>query len=323
MAALAEAGDEVEHRVGAGDALVVGAHRQPPGPEGLVDPALTVDVEPGVGADAVADHREPAAGGDRGVLLAQRAGGGVARVGEDLLAGPLQIGVEGGEVLNSDEDLAAGLEEGRRGRRRGGVEAARDRLDGAGVRRDVLADAPVAAGGGRGERAVDVLEVDGQAVDLHLAQPDGLGPEGLDGARHPLAQLVDAEDVVEAEHLLGVLDGGEVGGLEGGADALGGAVGRAQFGELVLEALELDHHRVVGGVGEHGGVVAVVGLLGVVDEADELGVPTLTGGAGLGRGGDGAVGGDGVGLFVGVHEDNHAHRLRPGALSGRRGRPSR
>ena len=27
------------------------------------------------------------------------------------------------------------------------------------------------------------VEVDGQAVDLHLAQPDGLGAEGLDGVR--------------------------------------------------------------------------------------------------------------------------------------------
>src|SRR4029079_17077295 len=45
----------------------------------------------------------------------------------------------------------------------------RDGLDRPQVRRDVLAARPVAARGALGERAVDVREVDREAVDLQLA----------------------------------------------------------------------------------------------------------------------------------------------------------
>ena len=47
----------------------------------------------------------------RGVELAQRAGGGVARVGEDLAAGGRLLGVELREVRVRQVDLAAHLDQ--------------------------------------------------------------------------------------------------------------------------------------------------------------------------------------------------------------------
>ena len=61
-------------------------------------------------ADAVGDHREGALGGFGGVLLAQRAGGGVACVDEGLFPG-LDAGlIEGGEVGDREVDLTAHLD---------------------------------------------------------------------------------------------------------------------------------------------------------------------------------------------------------------------
>ncbi len=83
-------------------------------------------------------------GGDRGIELAQRAGGGVARIGEGLAALfglPL---VERGEIGVAHIDLAANLED------LGHVAAlklARNVRDGANVSGDVLALAAVAARG--------------------------------------------------------------------------------------------------------------------------------------------------------------------------------
>ena len=84
-----------------------------------------------------------------------------------LLAGLDQPGVELLEVLHREVDLAADLDE-----RRDTValQPVRDLGDGPDVGRDVLAGAAVAAGGGAGQPAVLVGEVDGEAVDLELAQ---------------------------------------------------------------------------------------------------------------------------------------------------------
>ena len=61
-------------------------------------------------ADAVGDHREGALGGLGGVLLAQGACGGVARVDEGLFSGLDASLVEGGKVGDREVDLAAHLD---------------------------------------------------------------------------------------------------------------------------------------------------------------------------------------------------------------------
>ena len=204
---------------------VVGGHRQPPAGQQLVPLVLPGgEALPRCGGDrtdSVGDHRQGPGGGDGGVLLAQRAGGRIAGVGEDLQEGgsvglPLHVPgaallVEGLEVLGGEVDLSAHLEQ-----RRVGVagQDEGDRGDGAHVTGDVLTGGAVAAGRGPGEDAVLVGQGHGQAVDLDLcchgelvvADP-GLG----DHALGPLLDLVEGEDVLKGVHALVVRGGGEVG----------------------------------------------------------------------------------------------------------------
>ena len=80
------------------------------------------------------------------------------------------------------------------------TQAQRNRLDRAQVRRNVFADAAVAARSAAHERAVAIVERDREPVDLQLA-------DVLDGAAGELAralvegaQLVDRNGIREAEH---------------------------------------------------------------------------------------------------------------------------
>ena len=99
------------------------------------------DLAPGIGKEA-----QWPGGGDRRVQLAQRAGGGVARVGEYLAAGLSLPLVQRGEVGAGHVDLAAHLAD-----RRSAGNPVRDVLQRAQVGGDVLAGEAVAAGGADGE----------------------------------------------------------------------------------------------------------------------------------------------------------------------------
>ena len=119
--------------------------------------------------------------------------------------------------------------------------------------------------------AVLVEQVDGQPVDLELAQ---VGRDGAGVALDPLRpgrDLVGGERVVEAEHPLEVVDRREQGGV-GAGDPLGGRGRRAQVGELVLELLQPAQVAVVLGVAAGGRVEDVVAV-GVVVE--RLGQPRV------------------------------------------------
>ena len=236
------------------------------------------------------DHRQGPGGGDGGVLLAQRARGRVAGVGEDLqergaVRLPLQVAgtallVEGLELLGGEIDLAAHLEQ-------GGVgvtgQDQRDRGDGAHVAGDVLAGGTVTAGRGPGEDPVLVGQGHGQAVDLDLgghgelvvADP-GLG----DHALSPLLDLVKGEDVLEGVHALVVRGGGEVGD---GAPAhrAGRRSGSGQEGVGRLQPLQLPVEGVVVGVrqGTLGVDRVVVGVAGGLDVTHQL-TPAFPGGGG-------------------------------------------
>ena len=157
-------------------------------------------------AEAVADHPQPAPRGDRRVLLPQRAGGAVARVGERRLALGDQAGVELLEVGEAEEHLAAHLEHLRApGTRRWAVSRLRDVVDGAGVERDVLAGAAVAAGGRADQLAVAVHQRERDTVDLQLAQELGVVADLAGQPRRPGRQLLGVEDVVQAQHPLEVV----------------------------------------------------------------------------------------------------------------------
>jgi hypothetical protein len=121
-------------------------------------------------ADAVADHPQLAPRGDGRVLLAQRPGRAVARIGERRLAVFDQAGVERLEVGEQEEHLTAHLEQRRNREVVAGREAFGHVVDGAGVERHVLADPAVAPGGGAFQPAVAVDQRQGHPVDLELAQ---------------------------------------------------------------------------------------------------------------------------------------------------------
>src|SRR6202012_5815521 len=112
----------------------------------------------------------------------------------------------------------------------------RDGGDGADVGRDVLTGAAVTSGGGAGQHAVPVDQVDGEPVDLQLAQGGPLAAEPR-GPVGPAAQVLVGEDVVQAEQPLQVLHRGELGGHVA-VHGLGGRVRSAQLRVLLLQGAQ-------------------------------------------------------------------------------------
>ena len=121
-------------------------------------------------APAMREEPQRPARGDARVLLAQRSGGGVARIGElpRVLAGFLRHGeqarVERGEVVFRHVDLAANLED----RRRFAVQLLRNVADGSHIGGDVFADLTIAAGQRLHEASLFIPQRTRQPVDLRL-----------------------------------------------------------------------------------------------------------------------------------------------------------
>ena len=226
-------------------------------------------------AEGVGPEVQRPLGRDGRVLLAQRAGGGVARIDEEPLA---QLGlalVHGLELLDGHVDLAADLEHVGIGAARLG-QLLRHVGDGADVRRHVLAGDAVAAGGRLHERAPLVGQRHGHAVDLGLAREgERLEVEVGRLAAQPLApgpQLVLAERVVEAHHRDAVAHLLEQ-ARRRRAHGVRRRVGCRQRGIVRLELPQLDHEEVVFGVGDLGRIEHVVQLVVVDDLLPELGGP--------------------------------------------------
>ena len=158
---------------------------------------------------AVEHDVQRALGDDARVELLERAGGGVARIGKQLLAGRLAFRVQLLEAGLGQVDFAAHFEQARAGFpespprscRRGAV---RDAADGPQIGGDVVPGGAVAAGGAAGEDALLVAQVDGHAVDLGLDDPFErfARQEPLD-AVDELAQLLLRIGVVQAESSAG------------------------------------------------------------------------------------------------------------------------
>ena len=117
-------------------------------------------------AELVGPERQLPAGGDRGVLLAQRPGGGVAGVDERPRAGLGLAPVELVEARDRHVDLAPHLDHLGRAARRS---SRGDGADGGHVGGHVLADLAVAPGRGPHQPPALVEQAHGQAVDLELA----------------------------------------------------------------------------------------------------------------------------------------------------------
>ena len=217
-------------------------------------------------AELVHPEREVAFGGDRRVLLAQAAGGGVARVDEQ----PLPVGrgdlVHPLEAGHWQVDLAPDLQHVRYHGALRRPQALGDRADGRHVRRDVLAHPPVAAGRGLDVAAALVPDAHRHAVDLQLAHvAHGLPGQAPRDPLPPCRQLVLGHRVVEAHHRHAVDDRGE----EHARRAPDGLTGRVRDDQLRvgrLEIAQLPHEQVEVAVGDLRVVELVVAAVVVGDE---------------------------------------------------------
>ena len=206
---------------------------------------------------------------DLRILLAKTAGGGVARVGERLLAVGLGGGVERLEAGFGHVAFAAQLD--------GSVsvadagqgtvaQAQRHVLHRAHVHRDVLARGAVTARCRADKAAALVGERHRRAVDLQLAHQLGDGAEELLDACQPFVKLLGAHGVVERVHAALVLDGREL-LAHVAAHALRGAGRVDELGMRRLKRTQLVHQRVERGVADGGRVLGVVQVAVVLDLA--------------------------------------------------------
>ena len=153
--------------------------------------------------DAMRVKAQPPCGGDARILLPERSGRRIARVGERRAPGILLFTVERLEIVPTHEHLAADLHElgDIRGRP---AEIGGNGADRAHIERDVLTGDAVATRQPLFQHAVAVYQIQCQAVYLHLAghrQRLALRPVQI--AQHrivPIAQLLDREHVVKAHH---------------------------------------------------------------------------------------------------------------------------
>ena len=259
-------------------------------------------------APGIGEEFERPARRDRRVELAQRAGGRIAGIGEDLLAlGRLPL-VEREEVGMGHVDLAAYLADIRVAVP---VQPFRNFADGADIGGDVLAFEAVAAGRGVDEVAALVAQRAGQAVDL------GLGGEGeriiggeAEEPLHPIGEidhLLVVEHVAEREHRHRVADLGELTGRRR-ANPTAGRIGPDQVGEQRLDGVVTLPQRVVFAIREGRRVLLIVAL--VMDR--NLGGEPLELGLGLGSGQ--RVGGNARGV-LGGHRINRFEWAGPAAMA--------
>lgn len=293
--------DEVQHTPDVVSRAEVRARRETPFREKAVDLALRVDGRTAPRPDAVHEQTQRVQARLAGLplqavllveLLPETAGSRVARIGErreapfrarsrlrlvertatgtGLFDGTAaHVGLERVEALergDGDEHLAANLDEIRMTAPR---QTLRDAGDPDRVDRDVLAGPPVSARRGRGQHSALVAQADRESVDLELGQPAHLAPRGRLGLGAPLAKLFEAEDVVEAQHPLGVLHRGEHGAL-GRPDGLGRRVLTLQLRVQALEFFQPADPRVVRRVVHELRVATVIGVARVEDALGQL-----------------------------------------------------
>ena len=160
-------------------------------------------------AGAVENDVELAPGDEAGVELFERAGGGVARVGEGFFAGRSALDIDFGEHFLREVNFAAHFQQSRTGvplvtgRREAcpTLESQGQTANRFQIRGDVVASRAVAARGADGENPGLVPETDRHAVDLRLNAPVELfvGNELL-SPFDELPHFVLRISVVEAHH---------------------------------------------------------------------------------------------------------------------------
>ena len=237
-------------RIQAIDARQHVRHRQAPAGNCLHDAELRVGGQRAMCAPAMGEETQRPAGGDGGVLLAQRTGGGIARIGElarlfRIVGLGEQALVERHEVALGHVDFTTYLEQ------VGNVGAGQplgNIADGANIGSHILAGCAVATSRGEDQFALLVAERAGQAVDLRLGgkrdrRVFGQGEE----AAHPRQKFRDifiGKAIVEAHHAHGMRHFPEHRG-RGGADLRIRRIGADQMRELGFERVVFADQRII------------------------------------------------------------------------------
>ena len=211
-------------------------------------------------APAIGEEAQRPRRGHARIELAQRPGGGVARVGEGLFPRRRLPFVQRLEIGAGHVDLATHLQH--LGRT---VKLLRNVGDGAGVRRHVLARLAVAAGRGLPQPPALVAQRKGQTVDLRFSgegqRRAGGNPEEAAHPRVEIGHVLAGEGVFERQHPHRVADLGE--GFRGGrAHLLRRAAGFGEVGEPRLDRQKPRLQRVIVRIGDFGRIGAVIGAVG-------------------------------------------------------------
>ena len=201
--------------------------------------------------------------------MAQGSCSGVARVGKGVTALGIGLFIQTNKAALRHVDLAAyfdgtlavgaHMSERRLGQVHGHV------LDGAHIKRHVLARGAVAARCRAHEGSVLVGQGHAQTVNLKLAGiGDAAGTERILSALEPRVELVQIHGIVHGIHARHMRDRRKL-LAHVAAHALGIAVGRHQVGVGRLDFLQLNEHFVKGGIRDLGRIEHVVAI-GVVIE---------------------------------------------------------
>ena len=267
VALLLPLGAEGQHLAEALAEARVGVRPEAPAAHLLERFPLAADHHPCGLRHGVHVDEEAALGHHARVQALHRARGHVAWVGVRFLLALLALAVDRIEACPRQEDLAPRLEP-------AGyvwpVQGQRHRLDRAHVRRHVVAPDPVAAGHAPHETSLLIMEGHRQAVDLRLGHVvDGALADLAEDPLLELPQLLFVVGVVEAEHRHPVRPRRKR-RRRLFADALGGAVGGDEVGELRLQVPQLALEAVVLRVGDLRPVEHVVEVLVPAQLAPQL-----------------------------------------------------
>ncbi len=187
-------------------------HRKPPGLQPRQHRILALRLVGALDqADLVGQKRERPLRGDFGILLAERAGRGVARVGEEARRGTCRLGLGGQPFVQALEvrvqhvDLAANLHACGHRDVVTLVESLGKNADGTHVSGDILAHLTIAARRSQREPAVHVGQIHAEAIDFRLDDVLEAGIRQLPlCALLPRLQLVGGAYVCQTEHRRGM-----------------------------------------------------------------------------------------------------------------------
>ena len=202
-------------------------------------------------------------GRDPGILLPQRAGGGVSGVGKGLFPSRLQGVIQCVEGLLGHIHFSPDNEPGRRVFQRHGNGA-----DGPQIFRYILPHCPVPPGGAPDKTAVLVFQGHRQAVNLGLNGKFRLG-KALPGAPEKIIQLFHAENVLQAHQRHRVTDFGE--GIHRLAPhPPGGRIRQGKFRMRLFQVLQLPQKTVVFKIRHIRVVQHIVPVSGIVKKLCQL-----------------------------------------------------